>query len=149
MVAPLYVLAGITCLGGLVVVRPSLLLGPAAGEEGFSWPTALATTGLVLVVGALVLVGWPRGLSRLGTERERHPVDVAYDRGVARPVRQLARLVVAGDRDVLDESASESARLATRAAGLLRRAQNGNGQRYALMAVVGAVALAVVAGALT
>ncbi len=149
MVAPLYALAGLTLLGGLVVVRPDLLLGPAAGDEGFSWPTALATTALVVVVGGLVLALWPRGLSRLGAERELHPVDLAYDRGVARPVRQLARLVVAGDRDLLDESATGSGRLATRAAGLLRRTQDGNGQRYALMALVGAVALAVAAGVLT
>jgi NADH-quinone oxidoreductase subunit L len=149
MVAPLYALAGLTCLGGLVVVRPSLLLGPEAGDEGFSWPAALATTGLVVAVAAVVLLLWPGRLARLGTESERHPVDVAYDRGVARPVRRLARLVVAGDRDVLDESASGSARLTGRAAGLLRLAQNGDGQRYALMAVVGAVALAVAAGVLT
>jgi NADH-quinone oxidoreductase subunit L len=149
MVAPLYVLAALTCAGGLVAVRPSLLLGPAAGEEGFSWPTALATTGLVVGTGLVVLLLWNRGLSGLGTARELHLVDVVYDRGVARPVRQLSRLVVAGDRDVLDESATGSARLAAGAAGLLRLAQNGSAQRYALMAVVGAVALAVAAGVLT
>ncbi len=147
MLVPLYVLAGLTCVGGLAAADPGLLLGGAG--EGFSWGVALATTGLVGIVAVLVLVLWRRGLSRVGTEREPHPVDVVYDRGVARPARRLAGLVVAGDRDVLDRSATGTGRLARGAAGLLRLAQNGDAQRYALVAVVGAVALAVAAGMLT
>ncbi len=64
-----------------------------------------------------------------------------------RPVRWLAQLVRAGDRDVIDGYADGAGASARGIGGLLRLAQTGNVQTYLVVVVVGAAAVAVLAGA--
>ena len=149
MRVPLLLLAVPSVLGGLVVAAPGIL-GPEQGESLFHVSTSVLMTLLVLVTGAVVVWLW----SRRGTDMWRRvnlphpPVDVLYDRVVVRPVRRLATVVRAGDRDVIDAYA-EGAAASTRGAGwLLRRAQNGGVQGYLMVVVVGATAIAVAAGVL-
>jgi NADH-quinone oxidoreductase subunit L len=149
MRVPLILLAVPAVLGGLVVSAPGVL-GPDRGEDLFHLSTSVLMTLLVLVTGALVLLLW----SRRGPEMWRRvafphpPVDAVYDRAIVRPVRRLATMVRAGDRDVIDAYA-EGAAASTRGAGwLLRRAQNGGVQGYLMVVVVGATAIAVAAGVL-
>jgi NADH-quinone oxidoreductase subunit L len=134
-------------LGGLVVAAPGIL-GPDQGGSLFHLSTSVLMTLLVLVSGAVVVRLWlRRGADMWRRVNVPHPpVDVLYDRVVVRPVRRLATVVRAGDRDVIDAYA-EGAAASTRGAGwLLRRAQNGGVQGYLMVVVVGATAIAVAAG---
>src|SRR3954453_10223149 len=149
MRVPLILLAVPSVLGGLVVAAPGFL-GPDRGEDLFHVSTSVLMTLLVVVSGAVVV--WL--CLRRGPDMWRRvvlpppPVDVLYDRALVRPVRRLATVVRAGDRDVIDAYA-EGAAASTRGAGwLLRRAQNGGVQGYLMVVVVGATAIAVIAGAL-
>ena len=63
-------------------------------------------------------------------------------------MRRLAVVVRAGDRDVIDAYADGAAASARGLGGLLRRGQNGSVQGYLMVVVVGAAAIAVVAGVL-
>ena len=74
------------------------------------------------------------------------PVDRVYELAVVRPVRWLAQVVKAGDRDVIDGYADGAGASARGIGGLLRLAQNGNVQTYLMVVVVGAAAAAVLAG---
>jgi NADH-quinone oxidoreductase subunit L len=148
MKVPLYLLTVPTVLGGLVVAYPELVFG--AGEYHLLHPgMAVVMTVLVAVTAAVVVRQWLRG----GGEDPWHPfvlphpaVDRVYAVGVVTPVRWLARLVRAGDRDVI-ETYVVGVGGATRGLGwLLRRAQTGNVQTYLMVVLVGACALAVAAG---
>jgi NADH-quinone oxidoreductase subunit L len=76
-----------------------------------------------------------------------HPaVDRIYAAGVVRPVRWLATLVRANDRDVIEGYADGTGFAARGLGWLLRKAQNGNVQTYLMVVVVGACAAAVAAG---
>jgi NADH-quinone oxidoreductase subunit L len=147
MRVPLLLLAVPSMLGGLVVAAPGIL-GPDQGGSLFHLSTSVLMTLLVLVSGAVVVRLWlRRGADMWRRVNVPHPpVDVLYDRVVVRPVRRLATVVRAGDRDVIDAYA-EGAAASTRGAGwLLRRAQNGGVQGYLMVVVVGATAIAVAAG---
>ena len=76
------------------------------------------------------------------------PIDWVWDRFLVRPVRRLALVVRAGDRDVIDAYAGGAAATARGAGGLLRRTQTGSVQGYLMVVVVGAAAIAVAAGLL-
>jgi NADH-quinone oxidoreductase subunit L len=76
-----------------------------------------------------------------------HPsVDRLYDAGIVRPVRRMAQVVRAGDRDVVESYVLGSGAAARGIGRLLRLAQTGNVQTYLMVVVVGAAALAVAAG---
>jgi NADH-quinone oxidoreductase subunit L len=148
MRVPLYLLTVPTVLGGLAVAYPELVFG--AGEYHLVHPgMAVVMTVLVAVTAAVVVRQW----LRTGGQDPWHPfvlphpaVDRVYAVGVVTPVRWLARLVRASDRDVI-ETYAVGAGGATRGLGwLLRRAQAGNVQTYLMVVLVGACVLAVAAG---
>jgi NADH-quinone oxidoreductase subunit L len=150
MRGPLILLALACLLGGLVVTEPDILGPDRGGEDLFHVSTSVLMTLLVVLSGAVVVWLW----SRRGPDMWRRltvphpPVDVLYDRALVRPVRRLAVVVRAGDRDVIDAYA-DGAAASTRAAGwLLRQAQNGGVQGYLMVVVLGATAIAVAAGVL-
>jgi NADH-quinone oxidoreductase subunit L len=149
MRVPLYLLAVPTVFGGLVVADPAALLGPAYDVELFHVGESLAMTALVAATAVVVLLVWrARGPDLWPRLVLPHPpVDRVYDLAVVRPVRRLAQLVRAGDRDVIDGYADGAGASARGLGGLLRLAQTGNVQTYLMVVVVGAAAVAVVAGA--
>jgi NADH-quinone oxidoreductase subunit L len=151
MRVPLWLLAVPTTIGGLAVVNPAALLGPEHDEELFHVGESALMTGLVALTALVVLLLWrARGRELWPRVVVPHPpVDRLYDAALVRPVRWLARLVVAADRDVVDGYADGAGGTAKGVGGLLRRAQNGNVQTYLMVVVVGAAAAAVVAGAVT
>jgi len=73
-------------------------------------------------------------------------VDPAYHGLVVVPVRWLAKLTVAGDRDVIGAYVRAAGRTGTLASQGFRRLQTGNVHTYLTAAVIGVVALAVLAG---
>ena len=151
MRVPLWLLAVPTVAGGLAVVNPLALFGPDHDEELFHVDESLLMTALVLVTALVVLALWRSRGRRLWPRVvvPHPPVDRLYDAALVRPVRWLARLVVATDRDVVDGYASGAAGSARGIGSLLRLAQTGNVQTYLMVVVVGAAAVAVVAGAVT
>jgi NADH-quinone oxidoreductase subunit L len=151
MRVPLLLLAVPTALGGLVVVDPGLLLGPAYDEPMAHAATSVVITGLVLLTGAVVLWTWRRHEGRElwhPVVLPHPPIDRLYDAAVVRPVRRLALVVRAGDRDVIDAYADGAGSGARGIGWLLRKAQNGDVQGYLMVVVVGAAAIAVAAGVL-
>jgi NADH-quinone oxidoreductase subunit L len=149
MRVPLVVLAVPTALGGLAVAVP-WILGGGHGEHLFHWSTSLLMTLLVIVTATVVLVLYKRrGREMWSAVVLPHPpVDWVWDRFLVRPVRRLALVVRAGDRDVIDAYADGAAASARGAGGLLRRTQTGSVQAYLMVVVVGAAAIAVAAGVL-
>ncbi|MGN6574504.1 MAG: NADH-quinone oxidoreductase subunit 5 family protein [Nocardioides sp.] len=148
MRVPLFLLAGITVLGGLMVAYPAALLGPEHDEELFHLAESAGMTLLVAAVAAGVLVLWRRHGREMWPRvvLPHPPVDRLYDAGLVRPIRRASLVVRAGDRDVV-ESYVLGAGAAVRGVGrLLRLAQTGNVQTYLMVVVVGAAALAVAAG---
>jgi NADH-quinone oxidoreductase subunit L len=149
MRVPLLVLAVPTVLGGLAVTAPGFL-GPDRGAHLFHWSTSILMTLLVLATAGLVL----RRYARQGRDLWHRvavphaPVDRVWDLALVRPARRLAVIVRAGDRDVIDAYADGAAASARGLGGLLRRTQNGGVQGYLMAVVVGAAAIAVVAGVL-
>ena len=108
-------------------------------------------TAVVVVTATVVLL---RRRSRGGRDLwdpvvlPHPPVDRIYDRALVRPVWWLARLVKAGDRDVVEGWADGTGASVRGVGWLLRKAQSGDVQTYLLVVVVGAAAVAVAAGAL-
>jgi NADH-quinone oxidoreductase subunit L len=149
MRVPLYLLTIPTALGGLAVVYPTAILGPAEEAHLLHTGLSIVMTVLVVLTAAVVLWLW----NRHGQRDPWHsyvipyaPVDRLYDVGLVRPTWWLARGVRAGDRDVIDAYAN-GAGASTRGLGwALRMAQNGNVQGYLMVVVVGAAALALAAG---
>jgi NADH-quinone oxidoreductase subunit L len=148
MTVPLVVLAVPTVLGGLVATRAGFL--GSGRDVPFEAGTSVLLTVLVLVVALAVVLRWRargRALWR-AVDVPHRPVDEVWDGLVVRPVRRLALLARAGDRDVI-ETYVEGAAASVRGLGtLLRRTQHGGVQRYLLVVVVGAAAVAVLAGSL-
>ena len=145
---PLVVLAVPTALGGLVAVRPAFL--GSDGAEPFAPATAVLLTLLVLLVGAAVLLVWQRrGLDLRRLPRVPNvPVDRVVQVLVTRPVGRLARLVRAGDRDVIEAYVDGAAASARGLGSALRATQSGSIRVYLTVLVAGAAAIAVLAGAL-
>jgi NADH-quinone oxidoreductase subunit L len=149
MRVPLYLLTIPTALGGLAVYYPAAIFGPEQEAHLLHTGLSIVMTALVVVTGLLVAWLWLRS----GQQDPWHPyvipyapVDRVYDVGVVQPTWFLARLVRAGDRDVIDAYAN-AASASTRGLGwVLRTAQNGNVQGYLMVVVVGAAALALAAG---
>jgi NADH-quinone oxidoreductase subunit L len=149
MRVPLVVLAVPTALGGLAVTVPGVL-GGGRGEHLFHWSTSVLMTLLVVLTATVVLVLYRRrGREMWSAVVVPHPpIDWVWDRLLVRPVRRLALVVRAGDRDVIDAYADGAAASARGAGGLLRRTQTGSVQGYLMVVVVGAAAIAVAAGVL-
>lgn len=151
MRVPLWVLAVPTTLGGLVVLAPGALLGPANDEEPFRLATALLMTLLVAVTAAAVVWRWRAQQGRdLWPDRSlaHPPVDTVYDVALVRPVWALSRVARYGDREVIDAYANGTGWTVGALGRLVRLAQNGNVQGYLMVVVVGAAAIAVAAGVL-
>ncbi|TDD15217.1 NADH-quinone oxidoreductase subunit L [Kribbella turkmenica] len=124
----------------------SVVLGYADGVH-LNWVVGLVTTVLVLL-GALPAYSlWSRGADPRPVVLEREfGVDPLYHRLFAVPARWLARLTVAGDRDVIGAYVRATGRTGTLVSQGFRRMQTGNVQTYLTAAVVGVVAIAVLAG---
>ena len=148
MRVPLYLLAVPTVLGGLMVVDPAALLGPEHDEHLVHGVESAVMTALVAATIAVVVALWARrGRDMWPRVAVPHPpIDRLYDAALVRPVRWLARVVRAGDRDVIDAYADGAGASARGMGRLLRVAQTGNVQTYLMVVVVGATALAVAAG---
>jgi NADH-quinone oxidoreductase subunit L len=139
-----------------VMLSPLVLLALASIVLGYvdgvhlNWIVALVTTVLALL-GALPAYSlWSRGADPRPVVLEREfGVDTLYDRMFVVPVRWLARLTVAGDQDVVGAYVRAVGRSGTLASQGFRRLQTGNVQGYLTAAVVGVVALAVLAGVIS
>jgi NADH-quinone oxidoreductase subunit L len=136
-----------------VMLSPLVLLAVASIVLGYvdglhlNWGVALVTTVLALL-GALPAYSlWSRGADPRPVVLEHEfGVDTLYHRMFTVPVRWLARLTVAGDQDVVGAYVRAIGRTGTLASQGFRRLQTGNVQSYLTAAVVGVVALAVLAG---
>ncbi|MDX3000926.1 NADH-quinone oxidoreductase subunit L [Kribbella solani] len=136
-----------------VMLAPLVLLAVAAIALGYAdgvhlnWVIGLISTALV-VLGAFPAYSlWRRGADPRPVVLEREfDVDPAYHGAVVVPVRWLAKLTVAGDRDVVGAYVRAAGRAGTLASQGFRRLQTGNVQTYLTAAVIGVVALAVLAG---
>ncbi|HZJ06026.1 MAG TPA: NADH-quinone oxidoreductase subunit L [Nocardioidaceae bacterium] len=148
MRVPLYLLTVPTALGGLAVAYPEMILGPGTEDHLLHPWLAVTMSALVGLTAAVVLWLWRRhaGDPWRALVIPHPPVDQVYDVGLVRPVRRLALLVRAGDRDVVDAYADGAGASARGLGWVLRRAQNGNVQGYLMVVVLGAAALAVAAG---
>jgi NADH-quinone oxidoreductase subunit L len=137
-------------LGPLVLLAvASIGLGFADGVH-LNWVIAVGTTVLALL-GALPAYSlWSRGADPRPVVLEREfGVDTAYHGVFVVPVRLFARLTVAGDQDVIGAYVRAAGRAGTLASQGFRRLQTGNVQTYLTAAVVGVVALAVLAGVIS
>ncbi|MEU4190837.1 NADH-quinone oxidoreductase subunit L [Kribbella sp. NPDC026611] len=136
-----------------VMLAPLVLLAAAAIALGYAdgvhlnWAIGLVSTALV-IIGALPAYSlWRRGADPRPVVLERElGVDPAYHALFVVPVRWLARLTVAGDRDVIGGYVRAAGRTGMLLSAGFRRLQTGNAQGYLTAAVVGVVALAVLAG---
>ncbi|MGN6244612.1 MAG: NADH-quinone oxidoreductase subunit 5 family protein, partial [Motilibacteraceae bacterium] len=156
------VLLGLLALpGALPVAVGDLVPRPVryartASEAGVdlapSVPTAVVGLLLLLAGAGAVWSVWRRdpaadpalALGRVRPVLARaFGVDAAYDRLVVRPVDALARLVVTGDRDVVDAYVRGAGRGAVLLGGLLRGGRSGSVQRYLTVVLAGAVVVAV------
>ena len=149
---PLYLLAIPTVLGGLAVASPRVIFGSAEEDHLFHPWMSVVMTLLVVLTAGLVLVMWRRSEGRdpwHPYDIPHPPVDQLYELGLVRPIGWLARLVRAGDRDVIDAYANGAGASIRGVGWVLRRAQNGNVQSYLMVVVVGAAALAVAAGVMS
>ncbi|HEU4675935.1 MAG TPA: NADH-quinone oxidoreductase subunit L [Motilibacteraceae bacterium] len=127
---------------------------PGAAGAALAPSAATAAVGLLLLLagaGAVWAV-WRRDPSAdpalaLGRVRpvlaRAFGVDAVYDRLIVRPVDALARLVVTGDRDVVDAYVRGAGRGAVLLGGLLRGGRSGSVQRYLTVLLAGAVVVAV------
>ncbi|MEU0089597.1 proton-conducting transporter membrane subunit [Kribbella sp. NPDC006257] len=139
--------------GSWLMLAPLILLAIGAAGLGYvdgvhvNWVIALVTTVLALF-GALPAYSlWQRGADPRPVLLEREfGVDPAYQRLFVVPVRWFARLAVGGDRDVIGAYVRATGRTGTLASEGFRRLQTGNVQTYLTAAVVGVVALAILAG---
>lgn len=139
-----------------VMLSPLILLAVASVVLGYvdgvhlNWIVGLVTTALTLL-GALPAYSlWSRGADPRPVVLEREfGVDTLYHRMFSVPVRWLARLTVIGDRDVIEAYVRAVGRTGTLASQGFRRMQTGNAQTYLTAAVIGVVALAVLAGVIS
>ena len=148
LLAPVLVLAAVTVAGG-VLLTPA---GPAPlADAGVGALTATAGTLLALAGAAVGLLAarrrpdrdvagaLPDGLRALLHDGYR--LDDVQQALVVRPVQRLARLVAAGDRDVVDAYVRAAAAAATGTGSLLARLQTGSATATLGWVVAGAVGL--------
>jgi NADH-quinone oxidoreductase subunit L len=145
---PLVVLAVPTMFGGLLQTG-SLI----PGQLPVSWVTLVIT--LLLVVAAIVLVVRLAGRAPDGDPLEAlsprlqsmllngFGVDTIQDRLLVRPVQRLARIVVSGDRDVVDAYARSTVPISRWGGLVLRRLQSGIATSYLTWLAFGVVALGI------
>jgi NADH-quinone oxidoreductase subunit L len=145
---PLVALAVPTVFGGLLQTG-SLI----PGQLPVSWVTLVVT--LLLVLAAIVLVVRVAGRATDGDPLEAlsprlqsvllngFGVDAVQDRLIVRPVQRLARLVVSGDRDVVDAYARSTVPISRWGGLVLRRLQNGIATSYLTWLAFGVVALGI------
>ncbi|TDW17226.1 NADH-quinone oxidoreductase subunit 5 family protein [Kribbella kalugense] len=139
--------------GSWLMLAPMILLTVGAAGLGYTdgvhlnWAIALITTVLA-ILGALPAYSlWHRGADpRPALLEHEYGVDPAYQRLFVVPVRWLAKLVVGGDRDVIGAYVRAAGRTGVLASAGFRKLQTGNVQTYLTAAVVGVVALAILAG---
>jgi NADH-quinone oxidoreductase subunit L len=139
--------------GNWLMLAPLILLAVGAIGLGYadgvhlSWPIALVSTVLALF-GALPAYSlWQRGADPRPVLLEREfGLDSAYQRAFVVPVQWLAKLAVGGDRDVIGAYVRGTGRAGVLASAGFRKLQTGNVQTYLTAAVVGVVALAILAG---
>jgi NADH-quinone oxidoreductase subunit L len=136
-----------------VMLAPLVLLALGAAGLGYSDgihlnPGVAGVTTVLALLGALPAYSlWRRGADPRPVVLEREFwVDAAYQRLVVVPVQWAARLVVAGDRDVVGAYVRGAGRVGMLASQGFRKLQTGNVQTYLTAAVVGVVALAILAG---
>lgn len=135
------------------MLAPMVLLAVGAVGLGYAdglhvdVPVAVATTVLALL-GALPAYSlWQRGADPRPTVLEREfGFDAVYQRVVVAPVRFAARVVVVFDDEVIGSYVRGSGTAGMLAARGFRRLQTGNVQTYLTGAVLGVVALAILAG---
>jgi NADH-quinone oxidoreductase subunit L len=139
-----------------VMLAPLVLL--ALGAAGLGYvdgvhlnPGVAAVTTALAVLGALPAYSlWRRGADPRPVVLEREFwVDAVYQRLVVVPVQWAARLVVAGDRDVVGAYVRGAGRAGILASQGFRKLQTGNVQTYLTAAVIGVVALAILAGVIS
>ncbi|MFC0628650.1 NADH-quinone oxidoreductase subunit 5 family protein [Kribbella deserti] len=139
--------------GSLLMLIPLGVL--ALGAIGLGYVEGLhLNLGVGLLTLVLAIVGampayslWQRGADPRPELLEREfGVDSFYDKAVVTPARWFARLAVAGDRDVIGGYVRGFGRTGTLVSQGFRLLQTGNVQTYLTAAVVGVVALAILAG---
>jgi NADH-quinone oxidoreductase subunit L len=135
------------------MLAPMVLLALATLVLGYAEasqldPAVAGVTTLALMFGAVPAYSlWKRGADPRPAVLEREfGFDAFYQLAVVRPVRFAAGLVVTGDRDVIDGWVRGFGKAGTLASAGFRRLQTGNVQTYLTAAVLGVVALAVLAG---
>jgi NADH-quinone oxidoreductase subunit L len=135
------------------MLAPLILL--AIGAIGLGYVDGLQLNWVIgLVSFALVVLGavpayslWSRGADPRPVVLAREfGVDPAYHAVFVVPVRWLAKLTVAGDQDVIGAYVRAAGRSGTLVSQGFRKLQTGNVQTYLTAAVIGVVALAVLAG---
>jgi NADH-quinone oxidoreductase subunit L len=125
------------------------LVSIGIGYVGASQPdfVVAGVSTLALVVGVLPAYSlWKRGADPRPVVLEREfGFDLVYQAAIVRPVRALAKVVVAADDDVIDTYARGAGKAGMLGSAGFRRLQTGNVQTYLTGAVLGVVALAVLA----
>jgi NADH-quinone oxidoreductase subunit L len=149
MTYPLWVLAVPTALLGLVMIHPpdalrdvhldplTALAGTALAVVGLTWGLAAARTTERDAAAAL-----PAGVRSF--LREGYRLDAVQQALVVAPYTALARLVRAGDRDVVDGYVRAVPVASRWGSALLARAQSGLATGYVAWLVAGAVVASVV-----
>jgi NADH-quinone oxidoreductase subunit L len=149
MTYPLYVLAVPTALFGLVLLHPpdvlrdvhldpvTALAGTTLAVVGLTWGLAAARTAERDATVAL-----PAGLRSF--LREGYRLDAVQQALVVAPYTALARLVRAGDRDVVDGYVRAVPVASRWGSAVLARAQSGLATGYVAWLVAGAVVASVV-----
>lgn len=139
--------------GSWWMLSPLVLL--AVATVGIGWARAsdldfvvAGVSFVALVLGVVPAYSlWKRGADPRPVVLECElGFDVVYQTVIVRPVRMLARAVVALDNDVVDGYVRGFGKAGLLASAGFRRLQTGNVQTYLTGAVVGVVALAVLAG---
>ena len=134
-------------LGPMVLLALASLALGYLRLDTFSVPVA-AVSLLAVVLGVVAAYAlWKRGADPRPAAFEREfGIDRVYDVGIVRPVRLLARGVMINDNDVVDGYVRGAGRTGMLLSAGFRRLQSGNVQSYLTAAVIGVVALAVLAG---
>ncbi|MGH3471210.1 MAG: NADH-quinone oxidoreductase subunit 5 family protein [Nocardioidaceae bacterium] len=153
MVGPLVVLAAVVVFGGAAVVWPGFL---GVGAEPVQWGVLGVSLLVIAVSIAVTWAEWWRlegrdpaqslGWLRRPLERELG-YDGLVDRAVVRPAWFASGATMAAETYVVEPYAAGGDAAAQLSSRLLRWLQNGNLQRYVTVIAVGAVAVAVVVGA--